>query len=313
MITTVTLNPALDLTLSVSQIKTDDSNRVHAVRKDPGGKGFNVSRIVKRLGYPTTAIGLLGGPDGAEVLDLLKREGIYVWHVPIVGVTRVNVTVTDRNGVQTKFNEKGPHIKHDEFKALSSLLGQVMDNAKILVLSGSLPPGLPDGTYAPLIRLARASNSKLKVVMDADGEALHHAIKARPFLIKPNVYELNRLLGTAFTESTPSASLLLPLRRLIERGPEAVLLSLGSRGILYVDAVQAYQAAAPKVPVRTTVGAGDSLLAGFVTGLAKGAPVSECLQLGLACAGATVQQRGTQLAALRDIKKLLPKIVVSKI
>ena len=311
MITTLTLNPALDLTLTVDQFVADDSNRVSAARKDPGGKGFNVSRVVRRLGYPTTAIGFLGGHAGQEVMQYLKDEGIYVWHIPTQAETRVNVTISNvASAQQTKFNQKGPRILKSEWSAMVNLLMQVIDHASVLVLSGSLPPGLPDDIYASLVEQAKKLNPTLKIVVDADGPALKHAVEARPFLIKPNLYELNRLMDTQLTTTTSDAEILVVLQKLRRRGPEAVLLSMGAAGVMYVSKNGVLRAQAPRTKVRTTVGAGDSLLAGFVTGLARHQSETEALRLGLACAGATLSQPGTHLAQPADVRRLLKRIEI---
>ena len=315
VITTVTLNPALDLTLAVDDFVTDDSNRVIAARKDPGGKGFNVSRMVKRLGYPTTAVGFLGGASGQEIIRHLKAEHIYVWHVDIAHETRVNVTISKRStGLQTRFNQSGPLIRTEEWQALCALLCQLADNALYLVLSGSLPQGLPDDTYACIIRMLRKINPALRVVVDADGPVLAAAARERPFLIKPNLHEFNRYMGTRLEANAADRDFMPVLRRLQKKGPEAILLSLGKRGCLLLYQGCLYRGTGPAaVRVRSTVGAGDSLLAGFLTGLARRKSVEYSLKLALACATAAVVGQGTQLGRWPNVQKYLNKSKVQKL
>lgn len=311
MISTLTLNPALDLTLEVKRFSPDDSIRVSSARKDPGGKGFNVSRVVKRLGYPTAAIGFLGGQAGQEVIQRLGAEGIYVWHIPTRAETRVNVTISQGGGRgQIKLNQRGPYIRRSEWQAMCALLTEVLDHAQVWVLSGSLPPGLPSDTYAKLIRMARKINSKLKVAVDADGPALAAAVKQRPYLVKPNIHELNRLMGTQLNAASGWHDLTLVAQKLRRRGPRCVLLSLGGRGALWASPQGVLRCAAPPVKVRSSVGAGDSLLAGFVTGLAQNRNETAALRLGMACAAATVMQSGTQLASAPEIRRLLSRIKI---
>ncbi len=266
MITTLTLNPAIDVTFTVSEFSPDDSNRVEEVIRTPGGKGVNVSRVVKVLGGKATTLGLLGGYQGIEFKKMLEAEGLYIWSVDSKSPTRENIAIKDKKtGKMTRFNLPGGAVTKFEYAELINLVKQLADTTNTFVLSGSLPPGLPANTYAKLINQIKKENPKCQIVLDADGEALELGVKAKPFLVKPNEHELERLFRKKI-KTMPEK--IKALKQLQSQGIPFVVLSLGSKGSLaLLPDKTLYLVHAPHVRVRSTLGAGDALVAGIIHSL----------------------------------------------
>lgn len=307
-ITTLTLNPSLDLTLWVPQLLIDDSNRVSEIRKDPGGKGINVSRVLHELGREVTTLTFLGGNTGQEFRVLMKRQGLELKTVHTRGETRENIIITETgNQAQTRLHQKGASILPGELERMHKLIEQNARETDFLILGGSLPPGVPADIYQKLILHLRERHTFC--VLDADGEQFRLGVAAKPFMIKPNHFELERLIGQKLDSPREVKA---AARQLVDEGIEVVIVSLGKEGALAVSGKQSWIAQPPLVAVGSTVGSGDSLVAGFLLKWSEGAPLRECLKYGVAAGTATALTPGTELLRARDLPPIYRKVKVVK-
>lgn len=281
MILTVTLNTALDVTYRVPRLHPHASHRVTEATERPGGKGLNVARVLAALGHEVTATGFAGGRTGAVVRELLADSpGVVDALVPCAGSTRRTVAVVDAaSGDTTQFNEPGPLISAAEWPAfLSRYEGLLGSGARAVALCGSLPPGVPVGAYAVLVRLARAAG--VPVLLDTSGEALRRGVAARPEMIKPNAAELAELTGSR--DPLPAS------RDARRRGAHAVVTSLGPDGLLATTPEGTWQAAPPRALSGNPTGAGDSAVAGLLSALTEGLDWPARLIRAVALSAATV-------------------------
>lgn len=304
MIYTVTLNPALDKTVTVPGFTLDEVNRVSGLREDPGGKGINVSKVITKLGGSSRALALLGGTTGAKIEALLGNEGIDVWKFEAHGETRTNLKVVDPVlGTNTDINEPGPQTRPEKLdRALDELVG-VLTEDDIVVLSGSLPAGAPVSTYEKWV--GSCTKAGARVFLDADGDPLAHGLKALPYLAKPNDAELSRLCGSSLADV---ASVAQEARRLVENGVGMVVVSMGGAGAVIATPERTIQARSPKVRVGSTVGAGDSVVAAFAYACEQGLSLDETACLAMATGAANVMQSGTQAAERSQVDALLDKV-----
>ena len=303
MIYTITLNPALDRTIWIEKIRMDDANRIEREEKYAGGKGIDVSRVLGRLEIVNHALGFLGGYVGMEVEGLLLQEGIYCDFTPIANDTRTNIilNVTETEH-QISFNAPGPEIRPAELTAFFQKLEE-LPSPEYVIISGSLPENLNPVIYARSIEILK--RKKARVLLDTDGENLRVGITAGPAMIKPNIHELSRLVNRPLNSLE---EILAAAAEIQKSGVEIVLVSMGAKGILLVDSEEKILAVPPQVKVVNTVGAGDSSVAGFIYGQAKGLSVRESLKFAVAAGTATTLQPGTALARPEDIQKLLPEV-----
>ncbi len=302
MIHTLTLNPTLDLTYLVPDFRHDDTNRAHTVYRAPGGKGINVSRVATRLGHPTVALGFLGGHTGLEVAELLEAEGVRSWFVTLSKMTRTNPIVQDARGEQLRISAPGPNVSETHLQALWDNLF-ALRRPDWLLACGSRPQGIPADFYAKVLHQAKLEG--IATVVDADGEELHQGVEMGANLLKPNRYELERLLGY----SLPTLEAVLEgCQTLIRRGVGAVAVSLGPEGAVLVRPDGIWQAVPPQVQAHSAVGAGDSFLAGLCSKLAEGCAAGEALRFAVACGTATAMTPGTSLCQLEGIQTILPQV-----
>lgn len=262
MIITVTLNPALDITYAVTELKPGTTHRPR-VCAQAGGKGVNVARTLHALGRDTVAVLPLGGYDGEAVRAELETAGVPYHAIPIAGATRRTITVVENAGLATGFNEAGPELGADEWAeiraAVDALLETaVLDAASVLVLSGKLPRGLADGAYAELITLADGFG--VPTILDTEGAPLLAALTARPAIVKPNAHELLDATGL----SDPKAA----ARELLDRGAQAVVSSNGPDGLTAHTASGTCTARPPRIDGGNPTGAGDASVAALAIGLA---------------------------------------------
>ncbi|OIJ94170.1 1-phosphofructokinase family hexose kinase [Streptomyces colonosanans] len=277
MIVTVTPNPALDITYTVPGFRLHTTHRVAEVAAQAGGKGINVARVLHALGRRTTAVLPLGGATGAAVEADLVRSGIPHLCVPIDGETRRTVAVADTTDT-TMLNEAGPEVGAAEWAALRGRVRDLLPEARVLVVSGSLPRGLPEDACADLVRLAR--DRGVPVILDADGPVLRAGLAARPTVVKPNAAEL--LAATGIQDPAGAATALLAA------GAEAVVASFGPDGLLAATPEGCLRARPPERVAGNTAGAGDAVVAALAAGLADGAAWSDMLGDAVALSAATV-------------------------
>ncbi|MEU3930822.1 1-phosphofructokinase family hexose kinase [Streptomyces sp. NPDC029044] len=280
MILTVTLNTALDITYRVGSLRPHASHRVSEVTERPGGKGVNVARVLAALGHEVTVTGFTGGATGRVVQGKLAAvPGVVDALVPLSGATRRTVAVVDeRTGDTTQLNEPGPMVTPGEWSAFQEAYEDLLPAASAVALCGSLPPGVPVGAYAGLIRTARSFG--LPVLLDTSGEPLRRGVAARPDIIKPNAGELAELTGSHE-----------PLRATQDarrRGAGAVVASLGPGGLLAATREGRWRATPPAPARGNPTGAGDAVVAGLLSGLVEHLPWPDRLTRAIALSAATV-------------------------
>lgn len=304
MIYTVTLNPALDKTVEIPGFTLDTVNRITALRTDPGGKGINVSKVIAKLGGTSRALGILGGKAGRVIAEALAEEHLDCCFIEAEGETRTNLKVVDPvNHTNTDINEPGIRVNEAILNELLAKLTGMIAPGDIVVLSGSLPAGAPRDTYRVWVDACK--NSGAKVFLDADGDLLAEGLKAAPYLIKPNNDELSRLMGR--TLETPE-ELAEAARGLLADGIGRVVVSMGGKGALYVNANETVYAEGLKVPVGSTVGAGDSVVAALAFAEDRGMSLEDTVRLSTATGAANVMCSGTQAAEYSVIETLIPQV-----
>ena len=309
MIYTVTLNPALDKTVTIPRFALDSVNRISELREDPGGKGINVSKVIAKLGGTSRAIALLGGAVGEKIELALEGMGIDVWAFEANGETRTNTKVVDPVlDTHTDINEPGPEATLALLDGMLASLADAIQEGDIVVLSGSLPKGAPVATYETWCRTF--SGAGAKVFLDADGDALSHGLKALPYLAKPNDAELSRICGRELKDVTEIAS---EARAIVERGVSRVVVSMGGAGALFAESGRTLLAHSPKVPVGSTVGAGDSVVAALAFAEERGMTLEETARLSMATGAANVMQSGTQAAERELVDSLLDKVSLEEL
>jgi len=293
MIVTLTVNPSVDRTIEVAALRPGTVIRAGASRVDAGGKGVNVARALAAHACKATAVLPSGGAEGAQLEALLAGAGLDLRTVRIAGSIRANVTVVEGDGTTTKLNEPGPVLSQDELDALTTTLTDAAAQADWVVLSGSLSPGAPAGWYAGLIRQLRGTGPR--VAIDSSGPPLAMAIAARPDLIKPNRDELAELVGRPVDTIADVVGAALTLTG---RGVHTVLTSLGPAGAVLVQPDAVWHATAAALDPRSTVGAGDALLAGY---LAAGADGARALAEAVAWGSAAAALPGSRMPRPGDI------------
>jgi len=310
MIYTLTLNPSLDRTITVSNLIIGQViNRAEEVRDDPGGKGINVCRVLHRLGKESLALGLLGGYTGKWVRELLNREGIHHDFLEIKGETRINILIYDRiKNRRLKVNEQGPEISPSELSQLQEKILHLYPLPEFLILSGSLPPGVPAYIYRQIILLVKSYG--VKTVLDSEGLPLSLGAEGRPFLIKPNRQETEGLLGKKLRKRDDFLNAAFTLR---QQGIELVSISRGVRGAILACQQGCWEAIPPSVTIRSTVGAGDSFLAGLVLSLTEKKDPAEAVRFAVAAGTASVLSPGTGLCQREQVEKLLSRVNVRRI
>lgn len=301
MIYTVTLNPSIDYIVEVDDLKLGDLNRMKRDLKLPGGKGINVSRILNQLGADSTAIGFLGGFTGRFIDDTLRDESIKTDFVIIEDDTRINIKL--KHGEETEINGLGPSICQQEADALVQKLSGLQKD-DIVVLSGSIPPSLGVDFYDRLISVCQQTGAEF--VIDTTGEALMKALAHKPLLIKPNHHELAELFGVTINSKE---EIVTYGRKLLEAGAKNVLISMAGEGALFITAEEVYHANVPAGTVKNSVGAGDSMIAGFVGTLALLGDPIEAFRAGVASGSATAFS--DDLATREKIEQLRPQVTIS--
>jgi tagatose 6-phosphate kinase len=277
MIVTAALNPAADLTYRLPAVRWSETNRVAEVRSRAGGKAINVARVLSALGQPVTVTGFAGGRIGDDIRAVLDAAGINHAFVPVSGETRRTVTILEADAA-TVFTEPGPVLSDQDWQRLLARITDLLPGADALVLSGSLPPGIPDDAYAVLVRLAAGAG--VPAVLDADGAALLHGVAAHPAIVKPNAEELIRATG-----ATEPLTGVAALRR---AGAEAVVVSLGPLGMLASTATGWWRSRPPQTLLGNPTGAGDAAVAALAAGLVTGQNWHDRLLHATAASGAAV-------------------------
>jgi 1-phosphofructokinase len=299
-IVTLTLNPSLDRAIEVDRLTRGTVIRAASARLDPGGKGVNVSRALLANGYPSRAVVPCGGEEGNQLVRLLAAEGVDLVSVPISGRTRSNITIAEPDGTVTKINEPGAPLSAAELETVAEAVLAVAEPGDWVVGCGRLPPHLPADSYARLCR--RCAAGGIRVAVDTSGPALLAAVEAGPAVVKPNREELAEATGAVIDSLQDVVD---AARWLRSRGAATVLVSLGADGAVLVDDGGVTVGESAAVEPRSTVGAGDALLAGF---LAHGAVGPGALAEAMAWGAAAVRLPGSRMPGPADIRRDLIRI-----
>lgn len=307
MIHTVTLNPALDKTAQVPNFKIDSVCRISSLRMDAGGKGINVSKVIQQLGGSSCAWAVVAGTTGRFIEEALEQADIHCRCFNVEGETRTNLKLVDPElDTHTDVNEPGPMVSDELLNEMLKQLLHELRKGDIVVLAGSLPQGASTDTYYGWVKACREAGAK--VFLDADKEKLVAGIKARPSLIKPNEIELGAIMGATLDSDEQIAA---AARELVDQGIENVVVSMGGAGALFVTKDQVLKGGSVRVPVGSTVGAGDSVVAALAYAEELGLGLEERVKLSMATGAANVMQSGTQAAPRELVDSLIEKVQIS--
>ncbi|NLB19320.1 MAG: 1-phosphofructokinase [Clostridium sp.] len=301
MVITVTLNPALDKTIVLDTLQVGQVNRIQTIQNDMGGKGINVSKGLNEFKVPTMALGFLGGPLESVFREELRDLNIVDKFISIQGVTRTNIKIVDqKNKTYTDINEQGPIIREDELHRFIKSYEKVVDKGDIVVIAGGLSLGIPAQFYGTLTAVAKEKGAY--VIVDAEGEALKNALTQIPDVIKPNEKEFSRLYGV---EDLSEYEMVIKAQGLIEKGVEKVLISRGHLGSILITKDQVLLAGCLDVDVKSTVGAGDSMVSALVYSYINKLSDEDTLAMAQAAGASTVMTEGTKVCTLKEVKEKL--------
>ena len=299
-IVTITLNPSIDKSTSVKAIVPEKKLRCAEPKFEPGGGGVNVSRAIKKLGGNSTAVYFAGGYSGKFFTSLLEQEGIDSLVVPIEHTTRENmIVVDDSNNLQYRFGMPGPTVKPEELELFFELLAN-MKEVEYIIVSGSLPEGVDDDFFSKLVAIC--TQIKARLIVDTSGEPLRKAINEGVFMIKPNLGELSMLNGV---EELDDADVVASARSIIDKGgAEVIVVSMGAAGATLVTRDEVFYCPSPTVRKKSTVGAGDTMVAGMVLAMCDKYSLQDVLRYGVAAGTATTMNAGTELCKKNDVERL---------
>jgi 1-phosphofructokinase len=298
MIYTLTLNPSVDYIVELDQVILGGLNRTKNDTKFPGGKGINVSRVLKRLDMNSKCLGFIGGFTGEYINNYLKNEQIETGFVRVNGDTRINVKLKSEN--ETEINGKGPNITEADFEALKENIRK-LTSEDLLVLAGSIPSTMPATTYEELVKICNENGTKF--VVDAEGDLLKNVLPYKPFLVKPNHHELGELFNTSIS----TCEEVIPYgKKLVEMGAENVIVSLADKGAVLINKELTLMASVPKGKMQSSVGAGDSMVAGFLAIYEKTKNVREAFRYSVASGSATAFSIG--LCTKEKVEELVPQV-----
>ena len=307
MITTICLNPCFDRAMELESLKIGEVNRIRETREDMGGKGINVAVVAQRLGLDVQCIGTMG-ENGAEQLSaMMDAEKLRHHFMRIPGRVRANLklVIKGEKGI-TELNEAGSAIGEKDLKAFFDMAEADTKDSDMVVMTGSLPPGCPEGTYRDLMKRLEGK----KCIVDTEGKELELAAKAHPFLIKPNLHEMEMTLGLELRtmRSIRDAALLF-----IRLGVEHAVVSMGAMGAMYVDAERTLFAPALRVATRSHIGAGDAMIGGMLLGYEKEGDMARAFKYGVAAGAASVMTEGTQLIVPEDFYALMEQVRIQEV
>ena len=307
MITTICMNPSFDKTVEVDALTLGEVNRIRASRTDMGGKGINVAVVLRRLGMDCRCVGVMGENGSDTLHGMMDAEGIAGDFMTVPGSVRVNTKIVCRERRQvTELNEPGAPMDEGQLQAFIDLVREKAAGSGYVVLTGSIPPGCPEGTYRRLMQAMEGTDC----ILDAGGRELELGAEARPFLIKPNLGELQASLGLELrTLRAIRDAALIYLRK----GVKHVVVSMGSMGAMYVGQDKTLFAPALRVDARSTVGAGDAMVGGLLRGLQAEGDMARAFRYGVAAGAASVMTEGTQLIVPEDFNTLLGQVKVQEV
>jgi len=308
-ILTITLNPAIDKTVSVPHFCPGRDFRETALSISAGGKGINVSRVLKHLGTATIASGFLGGPNGAYIEAQLKREKIVQSFCRIKFNTRMSLTILDTHSrAITRILERGPMVSKSEITAFKKNYSRLLRQALLVVLSGRSIPGASDSLYAELIEIAK--RNAIPALLDTSGKPYARGLNTKPWMIKPNAKEVEAITGEKATSLKNIQAAALSFRK---RGISLVAITMGSRGALVYDGTEMLVARPPSVDVKSPVGCGDAFNAGFLATFIRKQPLSQCLRLAVACGTANALSVNPGFITTATRKKIYSSITIENL
>jgi 1-phosphofructokinase len=294
----MTLNPAVDKTIEIDDFKLGIVNRVKSIRQDAGGKGINVSKVIKSLGYKSKAVGILSGSTGNFIKGYLDTEDIENDFLMTEGETRTNIKIVDKiNHTNTDVNENGPFISEKDLEKVKDKLLDDLNDKSVVVFSGSVPKNVDKNIYRILIEKAKEKGAK--TILDADGELLENGIKAGPYMIKPNIHELEALFSKKIENYE---DIVFFSGKLLKNGIEIIAVSLGENGALFIKKDVVVLVHGIKADVVSTVGAGDSMVAALAVSLDNNFDFEKSIKLAVACGTANVTTSGTQAADIVTVR-----------
>ncbi len=308
MIVTLTINPAIDRTISVDRLAFEDRSYINSSRESAGGRGINASLVLHSFGADTTAVFPSGGDSGKRLESLLHECGFLISVVPIQNPIRTNLTVTDKHGLTVNLNEAGPCFTKAEVARVERAVKERLEHATWLLVCGSVPPGVPSSLYAKLIAMAR--QRRVKTLLHADGQVLREGIEAQPTVVTPNQQEAERLLGRTLLTRTHGLEAAELIRRM---GPESVVLSLGSRGAIAAFADGLVEAIPPRVDAVCPIGAGDALAAAYTWSMTRKENPNEALRWGVAAGTASARLPGMGFASLEQTREIYRQVEVRRV
>ncbi|MFN7994163.1 MAG: 1-phosphofructokinase family hexose kinase [Bryobacteraceae bacterium] len=308
MIITLTVNPAIDRTVSVDRLAFEDRAYIDSRRESAGGRGINGACVIHSFGGKAVAIFPSGGKNGKRLEEFVSSYGYAMVPVPIRNEIRTNLTITDRQGLTVSLNETGPTLEKSEVDKIEKAVQKNLDGASWLLLCGSVPPGVPADFYGRLIDIAR--RKKVKTLLDTDGPPLREGIEAGPTAASPNQHEAERLLNRALLTRN---HFLDAVERIRAMGPEIVVLSLGSRGAVASMEGSIIEAVPPRVDVLCPIGAGDGLAAAFGYSMERDSDFADAVRWGVATGTASATLPGLRLASLAQAKEIYRRVEVRRI
>lgn len=303
MIYTVTLNPSIDYFIELDDFEVGELNRIKNDRKTPGGKGINVSTVLQNVEVDSVALGFIGGFTGKFLIDSLTEKNIKTDFVTVAGDTRINVKL--HSDVETEINGAGPEITSTELEHLLEKFNK-LQKGDVLVLAGSIPSSLPSTLYQQVAE--KLQDKEVKIVVDATKDLLVEVLPYKPFLIKPNHHELGEIFGVEIKNAEEA----IPYgKKLIEMGAQHVIVSMADKGSLLFVGEKVYSATIPEGKLVNSVGAGDSVVAGFIASYSKNQDVIEAFRFGATAGSATAYSEG--LATEEKINELISQIHVKEL
>jgi 1-phosphofructokinase family hexose kinase len=303
LILTLTINPAIDRTVTADRLVFEDRAYILKTDVSAGGRGINAAEVIHSFGGKTLAIAAAGGQSARRFEELVRERGFPVEIVPISGEIRTNLTITDRQGLTVKLNELGPPLEKAELERIEKATVKRLDRAEWLMLCGSLPPAAPPDFYARLIELAR--KKKVLTLLDTDGPPLQRGVEARPSAAHLNQGEAERLLDAALVTRSHFLDAAARIRAM---GAESVVLSAGSRGAVGADGNITVEALPPRIDALSPIGAGDALAAAFVWAMNRKKSFEDALRWGVAAGTASARLPGVSFASLPPTEEIYKQV-----
>lgn len=308
MITTVTLNPAIDKRYLVDKITIGEVKRVNEVENTAGGKGLNVSRVAAILGEKVSATGFLGGINGQFIEEEIIKLGIKSSFLKISAQTRCCLAIIDGEGKQTEFLEPGPEIHEKDFKNWLKIYEKIIKETDIVIASGSLPRGVCINAYSRIIDIAKKSGTR--VFLDTSGNALLEGIKSKPYFVKPNMDEIRFITGKNSNTEKDVAGV---IRYLNEEGVDLVSVSMGKDGSISGYRGTLYRAISPQIDALNPVGSGDSFTAGMAVAHCRGMDIMKSIAFASACGAANAMENRTGYVRIENVEKIFKNVKVIKL